>query len=321
MDGQITGETDELVGVSIIDNNGVEHVIDVNKENGEFKGHSQDSYADKGRNRTNEESEHIKQARRYARYYVHEERGYDTIAPREHPEWLAVVASVIAQQPREEFESQFHDYYQQLRSHVDDDLAPVIELPESEIAGLRSYRLNVHLNIELDAVLGAHEAASLTETISETEDVETMATEIYEALAGVVVEPTALDVAGVSELGALYQGPTEDVEIETEDPHPGPADARLEISPTKASSLDSDYLPIEGFQLLVVHHLLCQARDYYLGMGLEPPESLRVLGLGTYRQTVRNEHLNMYDPVHSTTEPVEGYSLPGFGTHLNDNPT
>ncbi|MCF2208637.1 hypothetical protein KVP02_13425, partial [Halobacterium salinarum] len=189
---------------------------------------------------------------------------YDTIAPRKHPEWLAVVASVIAQQPIEEFDSRFGQYYQQLRSHVDDDVLPVIELPDDEIAGLRSYRLNVHLNIDLDTVLDEQKAASLTDTISETNDVETMATEIYDALAGVVVEPAALGVAGVSELGALYQGRAEDVEITPEDPHSGPADARLELSPTKASHLDSEYLPIEGFQLLVVHHLLCQARDYYL---------------------------------------------------------
>lgn len=312
MDAIITGES-ERIGLSVIDNNDVEHLIEID-ENGEIKYHEQDGYPDTGANRTNEESEHIKQARRYAKYYVSRERGHQTIEPREHPEWLAVVASVISQLSTDDFEAQFGDYYQQLRSHVETDVSRVIEIPDGDIAGLISYRQNIHLNIELETVLGESEAQSLADSLSENTDVEAMVSELYAALEDVVISPDALTVEGVSDIGALYQGRREDVVIEPADQYPTPADARLELSPTKID--DGGYLPLEGFQLLVVHHLLCQARDYYLGMGLEPPESLRVLGLGTYRQTVRNEHLSMYKPVHATTSPVDGYRLPGIGTHL-----
>lgn len=313
MNAKIKKETDDGLGVTVYDNNGVEHKIGV-CFTGEIDGHLQDGYADIGANRTDEESEHIKQARRYAKYYVSRERGYQTLEPRKHPEWLAVVASVISQLPIDIFESQFGDYYQQLRSHVETDVSRVIDIPDDDIAGLISYRQNIHLNIELEALLGESKTQSLVDSLSESTDVDTMVSELYAVLEDVVISPDALTVKGVSDIGALYQGRREDVEIEAADQYAAPADARLELCPTKID--DEDYLPLEGFQLLVVHHLLCQARDYYVEMGLEPPKSLRVLGLGTYRQTVRNEHLSMYEPVHATTSPVDGYRLPGIGTHL-----
>ena len=314
MDGQLTGETDELVGVSVIDNNDVEHVLDVKKSDGEITGHTQDDYANTGANRTDEESEHIKQARRYAKYYVSQKQGYDTLEPRKHPEWLVVVASVVSRLSIEKFESHFGEYYQQLRSHVEADVSRVIEIPDDEIAGLISYRQNIHLNLDVETVLGESGAQSLVDSLEASTDIEAMVGKIHEALDKVVISPEALTVAGVSDIGVRYQGRSEDVEIEATDLTPSPADARLELFPTEISG--GGYLPVEGFQLLVVHHLLCQARDYYLGMGLNPPESLRVLGLGTYRQTIRNEHLSMYDPVHSTVSPVDGYRLPEVGTHL-----
>lgn len=310
MDAKIIEQDDEWVGIEVRDNCNVEHKIGVEFD-GEIKGHSQDGYSDDPSERTKAENEHVKQARRYARYHVYRERGYETLPPRERPSWLAVVASVIADLPLATFEEHFEDYYRQLRSQVEADVEPVVEPPGEDAAGLTVYLLNVHLDADPEALFGGDRAAALLESLAATDDVETILAEIRDALADRAISPDAFGLAGVSEIGVLYQGATQDVEEEGADPHPGPADARLELAPTEIPG--EDYLPLEGFQLLVVHHLLCQARDRYLAMGEDPPEGLRVLGLGTYRQSVRNEHLEMYPPVHSTSTPVVGYSLPDVG--------
>ncbi len=192
-------------------------------------------------------------------------------------------------------------------------------MPEDDVAGLRVYLLNVHLGIDAQERLDADQLASLATVLDTDAEPDGLIEAVSDQLAGAQLGPDVLSIAGVSDIGVLYQEATREVEQEGDDPHPGPADARLELSPTEIPG--DGYLPIEGFQVLVVHHLLCQARDCYLQMGLEPPEPLRVLGLGKYRQTVRNEHLPMYDPVHSTSAPVDGYSLPELGTHIESNPS
>lgn len=316
MDAIITGES-ERVGLSVIDNNDVEHLIEMN-ESGEIKYHEQDGYSDVPSDRTEEENEHVKQARRYARYHVFGERGYATVELAELPEWQVVVATAISQLDLESFEEHFGLYYQQLRAVVEGDVEPVVDVPEDDVAGLRVYLLNVHLGLDAESVLDDELLSTIERALATDADLGELIETVAEQLGGVQLGPDALSIAGVSDLGVLYQGATREVEQPGEDPHPGPADARLELSPTEVPG--DGYLPLDGFQVLLVHHLLCQARDCYLQMGQEPPEGLRVLGLGKYRQTVRNEYLDLYPPVHSTTEPVEDYRLPEVGTHVDSAP-
>jgi len=314
MRATIEKETNKGYGVSVYDNNGIKHKIGVLYD-GEINGHLQDEYPDKVADRTDAENEYTAQARRYARYYVYREEGYQTVAPSKNPEVLTVVALAIAQLSPEEFEHHFGEYYQQFRSTVEDDVKPVVEVPESDVAGLTVYRQNVYLDVSLTDVLDSETAQSLADSLEQSDNTDAALDAIADALEGNVVEPSALRIGGVSEVGALYQTATGEETIDADDLHAGPPDARLELSPIDAPW--EEYLPVEGFQLLVVHHLLCQVRDCYLSMGLEPPESVRVLGLGQYRQTVRNEHLDMYDPVHHTDTPVDGYRLPELGPHLD----
>lgn len=319
MEGEIVGENEDGVGVDVIDNNGTTHEISVEKSSCEIVYHNQDGYADDPTKRTKTENEHVKQARRYARYYVLRERGYPTLEPAEIPEWNLVVAAAIASLSSEEFERHFGSYHQQLRAVVAGDVEPVIDVPEDDVAGLRVYLLSVHLGIDLADHLTLEESIAVRTLLERERDPEALLEVVTAELEGLDLGPDALSIAGVSDVGVLYQGSTREIEQEGADPNPGPADARLELSPTAVP--DGDYLSLEEFRVLVVHHLLCQARDCYLQMGLEPPVALRVLGLGTYRQTVRNEHLELYPPVHATTEPVEGYTLPELSTHLESNPS
>ncbi|MCL9812050.1 hypothetical protein [Natranaeroarchaeum aerophilus] len=311
-----TDQGETRIGIRVVDNNGAEHGIEMDTH-GEIYIHQCDAYADKAADRTPQENEYNEQARRYAKYYVFRERGYPTIEPRQLPEWLVVVASAVAQLSPRVFEVHFGDYHQQLRSVVEPDVDPIVDVPEDDVAGLRVYLLNVHLDIDFEERLDEETLAELTRTVDSTADPDAVIQEIADALSGRPLDPDQLSIAGVSDVGVLYQGQTKEIEQEGDDPHPGPADARLELSPTGTPG--EQYLSTEEFQILVVHHLLCQARDCYLQMGLEPPEPLRVLGLGRYRQTVRNEHLEMYEPVHGTTEAIEGYSLPEIGSHLEPN--
>jgi len=88
MDAQVTGENEELIGLSVIDNNNAEHVLDLQKSNGDITGHQCEAYADHPRDRTADENEYNNQARRYARYYVYRERGYDTVDHAENPDYV-----------------------------------------------------------------------------------------------------------------------------------------------------------------------------------------------------------------------------------------
>ncbi|WP_239524460.1 hypothetical protein [Halogeometricum borinquense] len=83
MDAIITGES-ERIGLSVIDNNDVEHLIEMN-ESGEIKYHDQDGYPDDPCERARAENIHVNQARRFAKYWVYRKRGYDTASSAVRP--------------------------------------------------------------------------------------------------------------------------------------------------------------------------------------------------------------------------------------------
>ena len=315
MQASIQGEDNNGCGLEVIDNNKIEHWIEVKYDTSEISYHEQDGYPDDPAKRTDEENEHVKQARRYAKYHAFCERGYLTVEPRDIPEWQAVVATAISQLSTADFEAQFGEYHQQFRSTVEKDVEPVVELPDEEVAGLVFYRQYVSLDIDVQQILDSRQRELLEGALQTDAHPDAVSEAITEALTTAVADPTAVTIADVSGVGALYQGHEEDVVIEPEDKPKEPADARLELP--RAGAPWDEYLSIEAFQFLVVHHLLCQIRDCYLQMGLEPPEGTRVLGFGKHLQAVRNQYLDLYEPVHGTGSPVEGYHLPELGTHLS----
>nr|WP_239524404.1 hypothetical protein [Halogeometricum borinquense] len=78
MEATIIGEDEVDVGVEVIDNDGIEHRIVIGHD-GEIKSHVQDGYPDDPTERTNKEDQNVAQARRFARWHVYREKGYDTI--------------------------------------------------------------------------------------------------------------------------------------------------------------------------------------------------------------------------------------------------
>lgn len=310
MRGTINGKKGEAVGVEVVDNAGIEHFVGV-KPDGSIETHGQDDYPEAPDRRTNEQNERIRQVQQFAKYHVFRERGHLTLEPRNIPEWQATVASVVGSQSTESFAEQFDAYYRQFRSTTEDRVEPIVDVPEGAVAGLLVYLQHLYLDVDLEAVLEDDQRRAVATALETEADPETVAQSVTRALANTTVDPIAFSLADVSGIGALYQGQERDVTVEPDDPRSGPPDARLELAPIDPPW--EEYLSPEGFHFLVTYHLLCQTRDCYLRLGLEPPEGLRILGFGKFRQAVRNDHLEMYDPVHYTDADVEGYSLPDLG--------
>ncbi len=55
---------------------------------------------------------------------------------------------------------------------------------------------------------------------------------------------------------------------------------------------------LEEFREYLDHHLRCQIRDCYVGMGLVPPEPYRVVGFGNFIYARRYDHYDLYPRVH-----------------------
>ncbi|WP_049896862.1 hypothetical protein, partial [Natrialba chahannaoensis] len=129
MKAVITGEIEDLVGVNLRDNDGVEHVLDVRKSDGEITAHQQDGYPDEPSERSPDGVRNVTQAQQYAKYYVYKDCGYPTISLQEDPDRITLVALIVAAMDTDTFEEYFGDFYQQFRYHHEDE-DPAIEIPD-----------------------------------------------------------------------------------------------------------------------------------------------------------------------------------------------
>ena len=161
MDGVITGETDEILGVSIIDDKDAEHIVDVEKDGGEIVGHSQDAYPEKSDHRTGEGNEMVRQTRDYAKWYVAQETGHDTCPWYLSCDRIETVKATIEQLSDDELRQFFEEYYQQLAGEHDDEIAQ--PHPDPVPAGeamnrYREYKLDIYLTDDggIDATSGVH---------------------------------------------------------------------------------------------------------------------------------------------------------------------
>ncbi len=96
MKGDIEGEDDNYVKVYVTDNSETEHDITVEKASGEIAYHDQDGYPDDPDERTIAGNEHVNQARRFAKYWVYRERGYEALEWRHNPNRITAAAMAIA---------------------------------------------------------------------------------------------------------------------------------------------------------------------------------------------------------------------------------
>jgi hypothetical protein len=306
MDGLITGENDERIGLSIIDNDDNEHVIEMEFD-GEIKHHITDEYAKKAANRTPEQNEKFEQVRRFARYYVYVEEGYDTVPPEIHPERIDAVRIALQNLSRDRFELLFGDLFQQLQSYHDSSVGRAIQLP-TEAAGPQSvfYRQHVYLGLSpletefgtaAESIASSHEI-DLSEAATPLDEIGESALGSWEAFTDqfetLVRQQDAdlsneFDIGGVSSLHTAYidGAGVEHIETPVEDPFDREPDTLLELAPV-------DPGPLEEFRAFLDHHLKCQIRDCYVRMGLQPPAEARVLGPGRVEAAEQYKRLDMY---------------------------
>ncbi len=322
MDALITGES-ERIGLSIIDSNDAEHLIEMKKD-GEIKFHECEAYADKAANRTPEENEHVEQARRFAQYYVYRERGYDTVRPEIHPERLNAIRLALESMSTETFEARFGDLYRQLRSHYDDSTDREIPIPQDASSpDSVLYRKDIYLEIDpfeaagedtvrtLAAEYGIDidDSQALETPLESLSKIELRAWEQFSDAVATAIEDREFDVTeatsigAVSELYAAYIDSTGEEHIPEstlEGSKNRPRDALLELPVIDPESL-------ETFHSYVAFNLRCQIRDCYIRMGLQPPEEFRVLGHGRFEATEQYKLLEMFpnyaDPNNATLLP------------------
>ncbi|WP_408959798.1 hypothetical protein [Natrinema sp. 74] len=277
-------------------------------EAGAIKYHEQDGYPDDPDERTSTDNEHVNQARRYAKYYVFAERGYDTVEHIENPAYIDAVRQAIAGLSDGEFERYFGALYRQLRSHHDNTDRPR-ELP----SGVRKpdavvYEPEVYLGLEVvgedvtDRAIALAESYGLADddtTVQPASELDDGTVERWQAfgdeLADIVAADdleTELTITGVSGLHIGYPNRRGRHEVdEADSPFTHQAQARLSLLPHAPDSIDkfSDYLD---------HHLRCQVRDCFLKMGVVPPKPYRVVGFGKFRDARRYDHFELYPEVH-----------------------
>ena len=322
MEGSIKKEADGAFGVEVVDNNEQTHRIAVGYD-GEIKAHQCEAYADKPSNRTPEENEYNEQARKFARYYVYLEEGYDTVAPESHPERINAVRLAIQDLTESEFEGLFGDLYRQMRSYHDYDTERPI--PEPPLASENIlYRQNIYLGIdplETDVAAGAREMASaygltLAEDTLTEQAVDALSSadiDDWRAFADDLValaedeEITLEDGTYVDAVSSLYATYLDDsgeqyVSEPEHDPFERDPDALIELPPIDPQSIDE-------FREFLDHHLKCQIRDCFVRMGVEPPEDFRVLGNGRLEAVAAYKLLEMYPDYHDPEAQTHTSSL------------
>ncbi|WP_263020005.1 hypothetical protein, partial [Natronobiforma cellulositropha] len=290
------------------DNNNVQHKIAVDTK-GEIKGHSQDGYPDDPAERTEAANEHVNQARRFAKYWVYRNCGYDTLEPMRNPDRIAQAAAVLRPLTPETTDAFFGDLYRHLRSIDRDERSP-LELPAGVAATEAVYQQDVYLGVDEEA------ATAYADVLADPAVLELLEASV----AGTAPEPdaqTVADAAGVDletlpnvRDGSLVEA-VSGVHIHWDDAHgqyhtqwgDHPAlerspDARIELFAFDPEDLDA-------LREQLVRNLVCQVRDCYLTMGIAPPTAVRILGHGRHDASTWYTHYDFYEEYYDPDADID----------------
>ena len=315
MNAKIVGETDEGIGVDVTDDNGAMHEITIKKGSYEIVYHQCEAYADNPCNRTADENEHNNQARRYAKYYVYRERDYDTVDHAENPDYVNTVREAIADLSEAEFTQYFGPLHQQLRSHHDSSAERLVDLPTAVRAeDAVVYELDVYLGVDLTddelsetaaAVADAQGLDYKTGTKQTVSDISQADLADWQAVGEAVIEQAdpdsvPLEIAAVSGIHVGYPNAAGEHEVQR-------ADSLLDRQPDATIELlPADPGPLSEFRAYLDHHLRCQVRDCFAGMGLLPPEPFQTVGFGTFIYARRYDHYDLYPAFHTADAEESG---------------
>ncbi|THE64837.1 hypothetical protein D8Y22_10725 [Salinadaptatus halalkaliphilus] len=332
MDAIITGES-ERVGLSVIDNNDVEHLIEMD-ESGAVKYHEQDGYPDDPSKRTQEEHEWVNQTRRFAKFYVYRQRGYETVDPLSNPDRIATAAMAIANHPEDTFEDYFGEFYQQMR-HDAGEASPVVEVPDLPPVTVPRVEQDIYLGLDetdtatlLEELIADGTLEAVIRTVEQATDSGGLVSRIQQAFAS----DEEIDTSSVAETfsegiieaigpvtirwanGDRDEAVTDESDGAVPNRHP---DARPQMF-GRAYQFDD----LEDFRHSLVRHLCCQVRDCYITMGIAPPEDVRIQGPGFYDHigwySNHDFYQDYHDPQATITDwqeqhtPDDAYDLSGL---------
>ncbi|QIB72817.1 hypothetical protein G3I44_00040 [Halogeometricum borinquense] len=318
MEAEIKGELEEGIGLTIIDNREKEHKMVVGFD-GKIKAHKTDSYPDPA-DRTFKQDETFSQARRFARWHVYREKGYDTVPNPDNPDRIAAVLLALLGLDDQQFDQYFGMLYEQMASHERADVAPVLDLPEEVYSEeFIVYKQNVYLEESLEAMQD-----QLTQPATEVFGEENLQEFLEETGDGLVAKARSLigggtdeaedasdessipgadlSIADVSGLDTMYSTPEGYKTIEGEDPVNREPDARIETLPVGYTR--------EQFRYHVGHNLICQIRDCFVSMGVEPPAQYRLLGHGKFKYSAKYRDFDFYPDYWDYEANIPGYSSP-----------
>lgn len=315
MQAEIAVENDDGIGVDVTDNDGVTHKIDIGREAWDIVYHEQDGYADDPLKRSAEGNARVGQARQFAKYYVYRERGYPTFESCYLPHNILATVLALEKLSDKEFESLFGEFKVQMGSHGNSEEMPV-EVPAEMLAKDTTGEVSVFYvqDVYLDG--DPEDAERLLAGGPSTDEFGDLDTEVVEALeealeggddAGKAVANLAsFEVDRVSGVyGFADPGGTEDPTwFGTDAQLEGEPHARIELPGGPGTLLGL----VDGFRSLVSWHLLCQLRDFYVGLDLDPPEPFRILGLGRQVMTGYYVASDYYPDYGNPRADVPGYS-------------
>ncbi|WP_018259034.1 hypothetical protein [Halomicrobium katesii] len=249
----------------------------------------------------------MNQARRFAKFHVYRKHGYDTVEHIENPDYVDAVRRAIHTLSDEEFEDLFGPLHTQLRSHHENidrpvDLPAGVQKPDAVV-----YKLDICLGVDIDdsglteqarSLAQAHslnyDDGSTTKTAAAVDDDQLdQWAEFGDHLTDLADEDDLeLDISAVSGIHVGFPNARGEHEVVwAERPLDREPDARLELMPAEPGSF-------EAFRQYLDHHLRCQVRDCFAGMGLMPPEPYKVVGFGKFIYARRYDHYDLYPQFH-----------------------
>ncbi|ELZ89508.1 hypothetical protein C453_00490 [Haloferax elongans ATCC BAA-1513] len=297
MEATITGEDEVAVGLSVIDNIKSEHLIEMELD-GEIYHHQSEAYADNPALRTREECERVDQARRFAKWHVYRDRGYDTVPPIENPDRLLAGLLAITMLSGEGFQRYFGDLEERLASHYDDSSVD-LPFPNADPDDAIIYQKDVYLQSNpvefeppiLDQFLARFEG-----------EPDSLVTDDIRDISSDELDDLVFEIEAVSDTHIVHNdGQGNEQVARREQPLEREPDARVELMAFDPSSVDS-------FQHYVVSNLAYQIRDRFLLMGVKPPVAFRAQGWGTYEGFQCQKFCSLYEDYWSSEAAITSWN-------------
>jgi len=291
MKAQIKKETDTGFGVLVTDNSSIEHKIGVQFD-GHVDGHLSDGYPDNPDKRTKAGNEHVNQARRFAKYWVYRQRGYDTLDGWQNPDRITLAATALMALDQPTVDSSLGDLDKQLQS-LYSDIDPPVEIPDGVDPTSAVYLYDLYLGMD-DEDISAYADFIGDLSVDELTDLSNAEVESLPShTEGLFIESTAgphikWDTTGDGQYRTAWADQPVD-----RDP-----DARIELLAFEPDSI------IE-LKRQAVRNLLCQVRDCYLTMGIAPPEQFRLLGHGRHDASTWYVHNELYGAYYDPDAEVD----------------